>query len=102
MTKKLKILFLGDIVGRPGRYGAVKFIAENKKNYDFIIANIENASHGYGLTKKNYDELSECGINAMTSGNHIWKNKDVLGIIDTQPLYMISALPDSTAGSDGC
>ena len=82
MSKKLKILFLGDLVGRPGRFGVRKFLEENGKDYDFVIANVENASHGYGLTHKNYKELSEYGIHAMTAGNHIWDRKEIFQYIE--------------------
>ncbi len=105
MSKTIKVLFLGDLVGRPGRQAVEKFLgekisdcspAESKKEalsasdeglcrrdcYDFIIANVENASHGFGLTKKNHDELKSCGIDCMTSGNHIWDKKDVYTYID--------------------
>ena len=84
MQKEFKILFIGDIVGRCGRNVVSKFLVDNNKksDYDFIIANVENASHGFGLTKKNYDELKNCGIQCMTSGNHIWDKKDVLSYFD--------------------
>ena len=84
MSNIFRILFIGDIVGRPGRQIVKKFLVDNNKkaDYDFIIANIENASHGVGLTKKNHDELIECGINCMTSGNHIWDKKDIYTYID--------------------
>lgn len=84
MQNKYKILFIGDIVGRPGREIVKKFLVDsNKKSeYDFVIANIENASHGFGLTKKNHDELLSYGIDCMTSGNHIWDKKDILSYID--------------------
>lgn len=61
-SKNIKILFFGDMVGKPGRFAVRDFIAENKQNYDFIIANVENASHGFGLTEKNYREISEYEI----------------------------------------
>lgn len=82
--KKFKILFIGDIVGRPGREVVKKFLLDdnNKEKYDFIIANVENASHGFGLTKKNHDELLSYGINAMTSGNHIWDKREVFTYIN--------------------
>ncbi len=82
MTNNYKILFIGDIVGRPGREVVKNFLADNKSKYDFIIANVENASHGFGLTKKNHDELISYGINAMTSGNHIWDKKEIFNYID--------------------
>ena len=87
MQDTFKLLFIGDIVGRSGRRVVEKFLVEdgNAKNYDFIIANVENASHGFGLTKKNHDELLSYGINAMTSGNHIWDKKDVFSYIDESP-----------------
>lgn len=79
MPKDFKILFFGDIVGRPGRKAITKYLSDNKERFSdcFVIANVENASHGFGLTKKNHDELMVCGINCMTSGNHIWDKKDV-------------------------
>ena len=91
----VKILFFGDMVGRPGRSAVRDFIVNPKAfNYKtepvenppvdthFIIANVENASHGFGLTEKNYNELSEYGIDAMTSGNHIWDKKEIFNYIN--------------------
>jgi metallophosphoesterase (TIGR00282 family) len=74
----LKIAFIGDIVGRPGR----KIIKENLEkikdtyNIDFVIANGENASHGFGLTLKNCNELLKCGIDVITGGNHTFDKKN--------------------------
>lgn len=83
---KLDILFLGDIVGRPGRKIVRKYIDEEirscQKRPDFIIANAENASHGFGLTERNYRELLDVGIDVLTSGNHIWDKKDIFNYID--------------------
>ena len=83
MQKQFKILFIGDIVGRAGRNAVKRYLlTDNKKDdYDFIIANAENASHGFGLTKKNHDELLALGINCLTSGNHIWDKKDIFQYI---------------------
>lgn len=81
-NEKLKILFLGDIAGKPGRLAVKKFLSEKDNTIDFVIANVENASHGFGLTEKNYNELSEIGIDCMTSGNHIWDKKDIFTYID--------------------
>ncbi|MBQ8476338.1 YmdB family metallophosphoesterase [bacterium] len=82
MSDTLKLLFIGDIVGRPGRRIVQEYLCSNKSKYDFVIANVENASHGFGLTKKNHDELISYGINCMTSGNHIWDKKDIYSFID--------------------
>lgn len=78
----IKIIFLGDITGRQGRTAVKSFIASLPEKPDFVIANIENASHGFGLTKKNYEELSSAGIDCFTSGNHIWDKKDIYEYID--------------------
>lgn len=79
----IKILFFGDMVGKPGRFAVRDFLAQYQENYDFIIANGENASHGFGLTLKNYNNLLDFGINCITSGNHIWDKKDIWEYIDT-------------------
>lgn len=86
-NNNFKVLFIGDIVGRPGRTIVEHYLSEldNKSKYDFIIANAENASHGFGLTKKNHDELISYGINCLTSGNHIWDKKEVCSYIDESP-----------------
>ena len=70
------------MVGKSGRYAVRDFLAEKSSEFDFVIANVENASHGFGLTEKNYNELSEYGIDCMTSGNHIWDKKDIFEYID--------------------
>ena len=84
MIDKLNILFLGDIVGRSGRFAVGSYIKglSDKDKPDFIIANAENASHGFGLTEKNYEELLSYGVNCLTSGNHIWDKKDIFKYID--------------------
>jgi len=84
MTDSFKILFIGDVVGKPGRQCLKKFLVDdnNKEKYDFVIVNGENASHGFGLTKKNHDELISYGVNCITSGNHIWDKKDINSYIN--------------------
>lgn len=79
----IKIIFFGDIVGKPGRIAVRDFLCEQREKYDFVIANVENASHGFGLTEKNHNEFKEYGINCMTCGNHIWDKKDIYTYIDT-------------------
>lgn len=80
--KTIKILFFGDIVGKPGRYALRDFLAENRDKYDFVIANVENASHGFGLTEKNYNDISSYGVDCMTSGNHIWDKREIFNYIN--------------------
>lgn len=97
--KNLKILFFGDLVGRPGRLAVRDYLTENKQNYDFIIANVENASHGFGLTEKNYKEISEYGVDCMTSGNHIWDKKEIFNYIsDAEKLIRPFNYPADTIG----
>ena len=76
----LKILFIGDIVGRPGRNAVKHFLPKIKKaeNIDFVIANGENLASGKGMTKEKYDEMIEVGVDYFTSGNHIWQNRDII------------------------
>lgn len=78
----LKILFFGDITGRQGRNALKSFLSSPDTQDAFIIANIENASHGFGLTKKNYIDLADSGVNCFTSGNHIWDKKDIYEYIE--------------------
>lgn len=90
MSKEFKMLFLGDVVGRPGREIVKEFLEKVKSEarYDFIVLNAENASHGFGLTKKNHDEFCELGVNCLTSGNHIWDKKDVYSYIDDSQILI--------------
>ncbi len=77
MAEKIKIIFLGDIVGKSGRKAVKMLLPDLNKKYksDFIIANGENAAGGYGLTEKIAEELFSYGVDIITSGNHIWKRE---------------------------
>ncbi len=79
-NKTIKILFIGDIVGKPGRNVVKHFLAElkNNENIDFVIANGENLSAGKGITFDKYEEMIAAGIDYFTSGNHIWNNRDII------------------------
>lgn len=96
---KLKILFFGDVVGKIGRNAITDYLAENKSKYDFVILNGENASHGFGLTQKNYNALINAGVDCFTSGNHIWDKKEIFNYIDTaERLVRPMNYPDGTKG----
>ena len=99
----MKIAFIGDIVGRPGRDMVKKYLKEIKDEYgiEFMIANYENASHGFGLTSKNADELVSFGIDCMTGGNHSWDKKDIIPLFDSHQLLRPHNYPDEVAGT-GC
>jgi metallophosphoesterase (TIGR00282 family) len=83
----MNILFIGDIVGSPGREAINKLLPELKKEYQlqFIIANAENAAGGSGITQKVADELFKSGIDVLTSGDHIWKKREIFEIINQEP-----------------
>ena len=95
----LKVLFFGDITGRQGRTAVKNYLASLNDKPDFVIANIENASHGFGLTKKNYEDLSESGIDCFTSGNHIWDKRDIFEYIEeADKLIRPVNYPEGTKG----
>jgi len=80
----IRILFIGDIIAKYGRQLTRNVLPEIKEKHsiDLVIANAENSAHGNGLTVKVYKELLEMGIDALTSGNHIFDRKEFLGDID--------------------
>lgn len=90
----MKILFIGDIVGNPGRRAVTEYLkglnqsseeSHAKNPYDFIIANAENAAGGKGLTFEIVDQLLAAGVSVITTGNHVWDVKEILDFIDTTP-----------------
>lgn len=83
----MNILFIGDIIGQPGRNAIKELLPRLKEahNIEFTIANGENAAGGNGLTPKVSEELFSCGIDVLTSGDHIWKNKEILKVLDQDP-----------------
>ncbi len=98
-NKTIKVLFFGDMVGKPGRCAVRDFLTDEKYKEHFVIANVENASHGFGLTEKNYNEISQYGINCMTSGNHIWDKREVFNYIEkADKLLRPINYPSATAG----
>jgi len=82
----MNILFIGDIVGSPGREAVKKLLPELKKEYTlgFVIANAENAAGGSGITAKVAEELLASGIDVLTSGDHIWKKREIFEIINRE------------------
>jgi metallophosphoesterase (TIGR00282 family) len=82
----MKVLFIGDIVGAPGREAVSKLLPELKKEYalDFVVANAENAAGGSGITPRVAEELFGLGIDVLTSGDHIWKKREIFEIINQE------------------
>ena len=83
----MRILFIGDIVGRPGRdlvrHGLSALVEHHRA--DLVIANAENAAAGFGITREIGDQLLDWGVDVMTSGNHIWDKKEALDYIGAEP-----------------
>ena len=73
------ILAIGDIIGRPGRQAVREFLPGLRQQYglDMVIANAENVAGGFGLTSATASELFDAGVNVLTSGNHIWAQKEI-------------------------
>ncbi|MFH1187828.1 MAG: TIGR00282 family metallophosphoesterase [bacterium] len=98
----LKVLFIGDIVGRIGREAAAKILPDLKEEYnpDIIITNGENLAHGKGISEKIMKEMMVAGIDVFTSGNHIWQNKDIYPILEMKdsPLIRPANYPPMVPG----
>ena len=95
------ILFIGDIVGRPGRDIVRKGLRPLVNHYaiDLVVANVENAAGGFGITREIGDSLASCGVDVMTSGNHVWDKKEALDYIGTEPRLLRPA--NYPAGAPG-
>ena len=101
----MRILMVGDVVGRSGRYFFMEQTPELKqqKKIDMVVVNGENAAHGKGLTPNIFAELIRGGADVVTSGNHIWDNHTVMEIIDTEPFLLRPAnYPEDTPGKGFC
>ena len=83
----MKIIFIGDVVGKQARETLINKIPDIKRKYtpDVIIVNAENAAAGYGLNKKIALQLIESGVDAITLGNHAWDQKEMLSFIEENP-----------------
>ena len=83
-TTAVKILFVSDIIGRPGRLALKGLLPDlvYELGPDVVIANGENAAGGFGITAEVYAELKSLGIDVITSGNHVWDRKDLLEYLD--------------------
>ena len=79
----MKILFFGDIFGRPGRRALDAFLPSflESNEVDFVIANCENAADGKGVTEKSLNEIFMAGVDGLTGGNHLWDKKTVLMLL---------------------
>jgi metallophosphoesterase (TIGR00282 family) len=82
----MRLLFIGDIVGRPGRelvrHGLAALIDHHR--IDLVVANVENAAAGFGITREIGDQLLGWGVDVMTSGNHVWDKKEAVDYIGAE------------------
>ena len=83
----MRILFIGDIVAKPGREVVKEVLPAliKKEKVNLCIANIENLTHGKGATKEKVDEMREAGVDIFTSGNHIWYRKEFVDTLNDDP-----------------
>ncbi|MCG3150552.1 MAG: 2',3'-cyclic-nucleotide 2'-phosphodiesterase [Verrucomicrobiae bacterium] len=83
----MKILFIGDVVGKPGRQAVTGLLPKLKREHqlDFVIANGENSAHGAGMTKSTVTELLAAGVDIITGGDHVWDQKGFEQEIDSLP-----------------
>ena len=82
----MRILICGDVVGRTGRKAIVKYMPKLRERYDldFIIVNGENAAGGFGITPKICDEFYDVGVDVITTGNHVWDQRDIIPHFDKE------------------
>src|SRR3569623_704561 len=86
----MRLLFLGDVVGRAGRDAISERLPRLITDYgfDFVVINGENASHGRGLTEGHYSELRAAGADVVTLGDHAWDQRDTLTYIEREPPHV--------------
>ncbi|MBM4445872.1 MAG: TIGR00282 family metallophosphoesterase [Chloroflexi bacterium] len=82
----MRILMIGDVVGRPGRRAVQQFLPGLCHDYDLslVIANGENCAGGIGITPDTARELIDCGVNVITTGNHVWAKKEIIPYLDSE------------------
>lgn len=100
---RVSVLVLGDVIGRPGRQIVAKYIDSLAPRPDLVIANIENAAHGFGITEKNLKELKEAGVSVFTGGNHTFDQKEIFTFIESEEYLLRPAnYPEGTPGRGWC
>jgi metallophosphoesterase (TIGR00282 family) len=97
----MRLLFLGDIVGKPGRIAVQKTLTSLRQKYDidFVVANGENAAGGFGINMEVARELFNAGVDVITMGNHTWKNREVTQVFQHETRVLRPAnYPEGTPG----
>jgi 2',3'-cyclic-nucleotide 2'-phosphodiesterase len=101
-VSEIRLLFLGDIVGKPGRELVRRGLPSLIEHYnvDLVIANAENAAAGRGITREIGDQLLNWGVDVMTTGNHIWSQREAVDYIGTEPRLLRPAnFPSGVPGN---
>src|SRR5438874_10086314 len=102
MKDCMRVLFVGDIVGSPGRQIVRDRLADvvAQRQIDLVIANGENSASGFGITPRLAEELLKLGIDVLTGGNHSWDRKEILEFLPHEPRLLRPAnFPEGNAGS---
>ena len=97
----MNIMMCGDVVGKSGREAVMSRLADLIANLslDFVVVNGENAAHGFGITDKIADAFFEAGADVVTTGNHVWDQREIMNSIDARPnLLRPLNYPDGTPG----
>ena len=83
----MRLLFLGDVVGRAGRDAVARHLPGLRERLalDFVVANGENVAHGFGITERTARDLYESGVDCITTGNHVWDQREIVATIDADP-----------------
>ena len=86
----MKLLFIGDIVGQPGRRAVAELVPALRTEHgiDFVVANGENSAGGSGITPKTAEEIFAAGIDVITSGDHLWDQKEVMELLENEKRFL--------------
>ena len=101
----MKLLFIGDIVGKPGRKAVRYFLPRLRESLDldFVIANGENMAGGSGVTPSTANEVFESGVDVMTCGDHLWDKREVVSLLKNEPRFVRpNNYPQDTPGQGFC
>ena len=101
-AERIKILFLGDIVGEPGRQSVIESLGKIREQHgiDFVIVNGENAAAGKGITSKISIDLLRAGAAVITTGDHVWDQQEIVDYFPTEPrLLRPINYPEGTPGN---
>jgi metallophosphoesterase (TIGR00282 family) len=101
----MRILFLGDVVGRDARDMIIANVKEYRRRFDLdaVIVNAENAAHGFGVTAQICHDFYQAGVDCLTTGNHIWDQREIISYIDKDPKLLRPVnYPEGTPGKGAC